>query len=321
MALTDFERRIRRDEGNIRRERRFADYQEGLQGQLDRQGAARMSARERRLAENAQIARGDPGRFSSFERNALLGMQHTKSGDIALQDRRERRGLQDFEMARLRQQGENDFRVAEQKRFGMAEQGVKAAGWGFKGEEVKAEAGLKQAEIDAATKRYGFDKDLEAKKYGADRAADGTKAQPGYFDEKGVYHPGGNVAAEKEHGETAVKVEKIRGKATVGAAAAQAEAQRLREQERQNAMLERELVGQDEAQKKNIMAEANNLVLSAAKNNETLSLDAAVDQVLEARAKAGGQQQGGQAPKEGQTRKLSSGKTAVFRNGKWQLAE
>lgn len=292
MALTDFERRIRRDQGNIRREERFADYQEGLQGALNRQAEARMAARERRLRERQMIARSDPGRFSSFERNALLGMQHTKSGDIALQDRREREGLREHEMDMLKQQGENEFRVAEQKRFGMKEQGSDAAEWGFKGEEVKAEAGLKQAEIDAATKRYGFDKDLEAKKYGADRAADGTKAQHGYFDEKGVYHPGGNVAAVKEQGETAVKVEKIRGKATVGAAAAQAEAQRLREQERQNAMLERKLVGLDEAHRKNVMAEANNLVSSAAKNNETLSLDAAIDQVLAGRAKVGGQQGG-----------------------------
>ena len=75
------------------------------------------------------------------------------------------------------------------------------------------------------------------------------------------------------------------------AAAAQAEAQARRERARQNAMLERKLVGQDEARKKAIMAEANKLVASAATKGVTLSLEDAVDQVLEGRAKAGGQQQ------------------------------
>jgi len=282
---------------------------------------ANMRARARRLEARAEIARTDPGRFSPFERNALLGLQHTKQGDIPLVDRQERGVLRQHELNMLQQQGKNELAVAEQKRFGMREQGRDAAEWGFKGEEVKAKTGLTQAELDATAKTRIAELDTEAKKYGADRGLEASKSQHGYFDEKGVYHPGGNVAVAEASGKAALEVEHIRGQATVDAARAQAEAQRLREQERQAAMLERKLVGQDEAQRKNIMAEANKLVASAAANGETLSLDAAVDQVLAGRAKAGGQQQGGQAPKEGQTRKLSSGKTAVFRNGKWQLAE
>lgn len=222
MALMDFERRIRRDQGNIQRERRFADYQEGLQDQLDRQGAARMSARERRLAENALIARGDPGRFSSFERNALLGMQHTKSGDIALQDRREREGLRGHEMDMLKQQGENEFRGAEQKRFGMAEQGVKAAEWGFKGEEVKANAGLKQAEIDAATKRYGFDKDAETKKYGFDKDAEAKKYGADATVDAETERQKGALAVTKQQGETAATVAGIQQSGAIGVATQQA---------------------------------------------------------------------------------------------------
>ena len=175
MALTDFERRIRRDQGNIKRESRFADYQEGLQGQLDRQGAARMSARERRLAENAQIARGDPGRFSSFERNALLGMQHTKSGDIAYVDRQERRGLQAHEMNMLKQQGENEIAKERERAGGLRDQGMTAAG-------INANAKLTEAEL-----RFGR------------------------FGQNGEYVPGSDVHAAQASGLSRAEVERIRG--------------------------------------------------------------------------------------------------------------
>ena len=229
MALTGFERRVRgydEDEANIRREGRFADYQEGLQGQLDRQGAARMSARERRLAENAQIARGETGRFSSFERNALLGMQHTKNGDIALQDRQERRGLQDFEMARLRQQGENEFRVAEQKRLGMKEQGADAAGIHAKSELEKAQAEWdarqKIAGIEADTKKYGFDKDAEAKKYGFDKDAEAKKYGADATVDVATEQAKGALEVEKERGKTLREVEGIKQSGAVGVATQQA---------------------------------------------------------------------------------------------------
>ena len=183
-----------------------------------------MAARRRRLETNAMIARGEPGRFSSFERNALLGMQHTKGGDIAYVDRGERAGLMQHEMDMLKQRGENEFKVAEQKRFGMKEQGSDAAQWGFKGEEVKAKTSLTQAEIDAATRTKIAELDTEAKKYGADRKLEEAESQHGYFDDKGVYHPGGNVAAAEAGGKTALEAERIRGQAAVDAARAQAEA-------------------------------------------------------------------------------------------------
>lgn len=154
-----------------------------------------MAARLRRIQSNALIARGDPGRFSSFERNALLGMQHTKGGDIAYVDRGERSGLQQHEMDMLKQRGENEFRVAEQKRFGMQEQGSDAAKFGadaaVKNAETEWAARKDIATADAEAKKYGFDKDLEARKYGADATVD----------------------AEQERGKSALEVERERGKA------------------------------------------------------------------------------------------------------------
>ena len=134
-----------------------------------------MAARRRRLETNALIARGEPGRFSSFERNALLGMQHTKGGDIALVDNDERAGLRQHEMDMLKQGGENEFKVAQEKRFGMREQGKTAA-------EINAKAKLKEAEL-----RFGR------------------------FGQNGEYVPGSDVHAAQASGLSRAEVERIRG--------------------------------------------------------------------------------------------------------------
>ncbi len=239
--MTRFERKVAgydRDEANRRREGRLADHMEGEQAQLDRQAAARMSARERRLAENAMIAKSDPGRFSPFERNALLGLQHTKAGDVPLQDRQERQGLQDFEMAKLKQQGANEVAVAEQKRLGMKEQGSDAAGIAAKSELAKAEeewgARKSIAYTDAETKRYGFDKDLEGKKYGADATVDAETER-----QKGA------LAVAKQQGTTAETVAGIQQSGAIGVATQQARiaaAQQTHREERQDAKLREELI-------------------------------------------------------------------------------
>ena len=216
-----------------------------------------MAARLRRLEANAMIARGDPGRFSPFERNALLGMQHTKGGDIAYVDRGERTGLQRHEMDMLKQTGENEFRVAEQKRFGMKEQGSDAAKWGFKGEEIKSKTTLKQAEIDAATRTKIAELDTEARKYGADRKLEEAESQHGYFDDKGVYHPGGNVAATKAEGQTTKGVAEIQQRGAEAVAAQQARiaaAQQAKKETRQDSKLREELI---QKYIKNMLADKN----------------------------------------------------------------
>ena len=78
---------------------------------------ANMRARRRRLESRAEIAMADPGRFSPFERNALINWRN--------RDEPER--LREHEIAMLQQQGKNELAVAEQKRFGMKEQGSDAA--------------------------------------------------------------------------------------------------------------------------------------------------------------------------------------------------
>lgn len=126
----------------------------------DREGDIYAAARERRINSNRQIAASDPGRFSSFERNALLGLQHTSGGDIPLMDRQERAGLRAHELA-IADKGIEQERV---KAWGMANQGGVAAGI-----------------------RAGVDREL-------------GRAQHGYFDENGNYVPGSTVQAAEATG-------------------------------------------------------------------------------------------------------------------------
>lgn len=144
MALSKMEQELaarKRDTAYLGTLNRKADFMEKEQAALDRQGDVFARARARRIDANREIARNDPGRFSPFERNALLGLNSRGTGP--LMDRNERNGLLAHELKKLDKQGENEFKVAEQKRLGMREQGADAAGH------------------NAEATKYGWDKQLE----------------------------------------------------------------------------------------------------------------------------------------------------------------
>ena len=250
---------------------------------------ANMRARRRRLESRAEIAMADPGRFSPFERNALIEWRKRNEPDA----------LRQHELNMLQQQGKNELAVAEQKRFGMREQGRDAAEWGFKGEEVKGEYGLKQHEVDAAAKTNIALTEAGASRYAADRGAEASKSQHGYFDEKGVYHPGSNVVAAEAQARAAA-AEKEQKRAL--------EEQKLRaaeEKEKNRLKLQYDRLGAKE--KSSIDAAANALV-----KEKGISFEDARSQVMAGRESA--------APQEGETKTLSSGRKVVFTNGKWQYA-
>ena len=100
------------------------------QAALDRQGDAFLSARQRRLASQNMTALTDPGRYAP-----QVFKQAKQWYDQG--------GLRAHELEVLKQQGDNDFRVAQQKRWGMREQGADAAG------------------LNAEATKYGWDKQLE----------------------------------------------------------------------------------------------------------------------------------------------------------------
>lgn len=136
-------------------------------------------ARQRRLDANREIARNDPGRYSSFERNALLGID--KNGR-ALIDRSERDILRQHELQMLRQQGFNSIGTEEAKARGLAMNGMEAA-------RIGADSRVRAAEIGAAA-------DVQK----ANLESGSAKARFGWFDESGTYHPGSDVNAAERTG-------------------------------------------------------------------------------------------------------------------------
>lgn len=133
MALSLIEQELaarKRDTAYIGTLNRKADFMEKEQEALDRQGDAFLSARQRRLASQNMTALTDPGRYAP-----QVFKQAKQWYDQG--------GLRAHELEVLKQQGDNDFRVAEQKRLGMREQGADAAG------------------LNAEATKYGWDKQLE----------------------------------------------------------------------------------------------------------------------------------------------------------------
>lgn len=132
MALSKIEQELaarKRDTAYLGTLNRKADFMEKEQEALDRQGDAFLSARQRRLASQNMTALTDPGRYAP-----QVYKQAKQWYD--------QRGLRAHELQVLKQQGENEFRVAEQKRLGMKEQGADA-------DRLNAEA-----------TKYGWDKQL-----------------------------------------------------------------------------------------------------------------------------------------------------------------
>ena len=135
---------------------------------------ANMRARRRRLESRAEIAMADPGRFSPFERNALIEWRKRNEPDA----------LRQHELNMLQQQGANELAVAEQKRFGMAEQGRDAA-------KIAAEAKL-----------------------------DENKRRFGQLNDDGTYVPGSDVHAAQASGLSRAEVEMLKGQNRIAVAEA-----------------------------------------------------------------------------------------------------
>lgn len=103
------------------------------QNEEDRREAshqANMDARRRRLESQNLTALTDPGRYAPQVYKQAKQWHDEK-------------GLRDHELRMLEKQGENEFKVAEQKRFGMKEKGADAAA------------------ANAEATKYGWDKQLE----------------------------------------------------------------------------------------------------------------------------------------------------------------
>ena len=203
----------------------------------------------------------------------------------------------------LEQQGENELAVAEQKRFGMREQGSDAAAITAKTELAKAEeewgARKQIANTEAETKRYGFDKDFEGKKYGADKDFEGKK-----------YGADASVRAAEAQAKIAAE--------NNAAKQALEEQKRIAAEQKERGRLEFRYAQLDQRNKASIDAAAAKLVEASMGK---LTFADARAQVMAEREQAQGQQGGEVAPQEGATKALSSGRKVIFKNGKWQYAD
>ena len=207
---------------------RAAEREQVLRG---READVFSAARQRRINANRAIAASDPGRFSAFETRSLLGLQHTQGGDIPMLDRQEREGLRAHELEVLKRQGDNDFRVAEQKRLGMREQGADAAG------------------LNAEATKYGWDKQLEVEqerqKGGLTLAEKQIASQEriagmehGTIGPDGIVTPGSRERVATITGQSAVQQQAEANKGL----AAQAEINRQKQQEQIAAQIQRSII-------------------------------------------------------------------------------
>ena len=106
--FTDEENRLSSRERSMIKQARENDFRDTLAA----------DAHERRMASRRRFIESNPGAVSPMERQWTLGWQRQQE---------EREDQRNHERAMLRQQGENELKVAEQKRFGMENQGVGAA--------------------------------------------------------------------------------------------------------------------------------------------------------------------------------------------------
>ena len=151
---------------------------------------------ERRMQRRARFVTGSPNAVSPQERAAVMGWQH----DQGLTGRE--RALQQHEMDMLKQHGENDFRVAEQKRFGMKEQSSDAAeANGRHGLAIEIQRGANA--LSLAEKEWAGKKNIS--EIEAKSRQKGIEAEHGSYDENGNYRPGSCVLSERERGEWSVK--------------------------------------------------------------------------------------------------------------------
>lgn len=259
------------------------------------------AAHERRMASRARFLGAGDGVVSPQERAAIERFQR----DQGLTGRE--RAIQDFERGMARDRIKGDVVVAHEKRMGMREQGS-----------------------DAATVT-------------ANATSEGNRSRFGFFDDDGTYHSGSDVKSAEARGLTDFEKNVLANQTKLDIAnsnnttkreiaagnndtkrdiatenndtkRALEEQKRIAAKEENDELMKYRYANLDEKKRKNVDAAAAELIRNS---NGKLSLEDARAQVMATREQA----QQNAAPKEGDTKTLSSGRKAVFKNGKWQFAD
>lgn len=249
------------DEENRLSSRELSMIKQARQNDLRNTLAA--DAHERRMASRQRFIESNPNAVSPWERQSTLGYARQQA---------ERRSLQEHEMDMLKQHGENDFRVAEQKRFGMKEQGSDAA-------KINAEAGVTNTEREWAGRESIAGKQAEnALELEKERQRGGLEIEK----ERGR----NSLLTEEERQAGALDIETQRGKS-----AAEINKATLESQERINkATLDAQQGRKGAMTPEQESAAARDLIKQTSRNGmPTMSYEDALKQIR------GGGQQGGEA--------------------------
>ena len=249
------------DEENRLSSRELSMIKQARQNDLRNTLAA--DAHERRMASRQRFIESNPNAVNPWERQSTLGYARQQA---------ERRSLQEHEMDMLKQHGENDFRVAEQKRLGMKEQGADAA-------KINAEASITNTEREWAGRESIAGKQAEnALELEKERQRGGLAIA--------TQQGKDSLLTEKERQAGAVNIETQRGKS-----AAEINKATLESQERINkATLAAQQGRKGAMTPEQESAAARDLIKQTSRNGmPTMSYEDALKQIR------GGGQQGGEA--------------------------
>lgn len=280
-------------------------------------------AHERFMESKRRFAEANPNAVSSQEyRQTMFGNAEDKGGLMAHEkDMLREKSAADLELQGKKNEGE--LAVAREKRAGMREQGVDAA-------QAAAEAAMKTAELEWATKKGIAEMDAETKKDVAGMELEGKKYGYNQDLEGKKYVADKNLEIAKTQGEYGVMQQAEANKGLT----AQAEIKRQQQERQIAATLEKAKIvagGKVDAAKINSQAKTINTAIetgiAAGKDLSAVMAELAKQyqgdsEMLEAISAigGGGQSQQSAQPKEGDTKTLSSGTKVVFRNGQWVKA-
>lgn len=290
------------------------EYEQKLAEQHKKIGE-RWAERQRRYA--------DPTRMSREQyQHVMFGNAYDKNGLMAHEkDMLREKSAADLELQGKKNEGE--LAVAKEKRAGMREQGADAA-------QATAEAAMKTAELEWATKKGIAEMDAETKKDVAGMELEGKKYGYNQDLEGKKYVADKNLEIAKTQGEYGVMQQAEANKGLT----AQAEIKRQQQERQIAATLEKAKIvagGKVDAAKINGQAKTINTAIetgiAAGKDLPAVMAELTKQyqgdsEMLEAISAigGGGQSQQSAQPKEGDTKTLSSGTKVVFRNGQWVKA-
>ena len=247
-------------------------------------------AHQRAMERHRNFVSISPNSVSPWDKQATLGYAS---------DRQREEAIREHERKMLADRGEIDLGIAEKKRLGMREQGMEAA-------DAKG-----KWERDVERERGNTALSLEERKIAGQK----NLAEIGLKQHELEWGRGGGRE----------RIAEIEGKSRVGAADAQARAsaeiqaqknaleeqKRLAAAEKEKGRLKLQYDKLDQRDRASVDAAANRLA-----SEKGISFEDARSQVMASREQAQPN-----APEEGATKTLSSGRKVVFRNGKWQYAD